>query len=99
MAAPSLREWARPIRLPRDAREEAQNRIPPDLRAGRVEVDEVERVGGPRQRHQRVRHAGRGEVPVEQLRLLREHVDVQPTLEDKIREAQGSDQDLVKIRK
>src|SRR5437764_5644187 len=57
--------------LSRDARQKARGRIPSDLRAGRVEVDEVERVAGPRQRHQRVRHTGGGKVAVQQLCLLR----------------------------
>jgi hypothetical protein len=43
---------AQRARSSRDARQEAHDRIPSDLRAGRVEVDQVERVAGPRQRHQ-----------------------------------------------
>jgi len=79
----------------RDARQEAHDRIPSDLRAGRagrVEVDQVERVAAPPQRHQRVRHAGCGEVPVQELRLLREHVDVQPAVEDQGRRRARGDE-------
>ncbi len=49
---------------PRDAHQEAHDRIPSDLGPGRVEMDQVGPVTGPGQRHQRVRHAGHGELPV-----------------------------------
>src|SRR5439155_20755620 len=57
--------WGR--RSPCDARQETRDGISCDLRARRVEVDQVKPMAGPRQRHQHVRHASGGEFPLQEF--------------------------------